>query len=164
MQFQWLLLFFYILIIRKILVWIIFVLFLDRETHFAFIETLQLSKSLGKLNVRGGKASTKKLTLISCSCAAAPVSDSFWKIGSCEMLVDAVATLFVFACEMWCGAEIDSTSVRVSDILSMVVEWMTVFPDDGFDDDYIFGWEIWLLAKMNFPMQINLSSGTHLFG
>lgn len=56
-------------------------------------------------------------------------------MGSCEMLVDAVATLFVFACEIFCGADIDSTSVRVSDILSMVVELMTVFPDDGFDDD-----------------------------
>lgn len=56
-------------------------------------------------------------------------------MGSCEMLVDAVATLFVIACEIFCGADIDSTSVRVSDILSMVVELMTVFPDDGFDDD-----------------------------
>lgn len=29
----------------------------------------------------------------------------------------------------------DSTSVRGSDILSIVVELMIVLPDDGFDDD-----------------------------
>lgn len=78
----------------------------------------------------------KKLTLFSCSCAAAPASESFWKIGSCEMLVVAVViALLLFACEMRCGVEIDSTSVRASDMLSMVVELITVFTDDGFDDD-----------------------------
>lgn len=51
-------------------------------------------------------------------------------MGSCEMLVITVADIFDGA------AAIDSTSVRASDMLSIVVELiMVVLPDDGFDDD-----------------------------
>lgn len=51
-------------------------------------------------------------------------------MGSCEMLVATVADIFDG------GATIDSTSVRASDMLSIVVELIMVFlPDDGFDDD-----------------------------
>lgn len=51
-------------------------------------------------------------------------------MGSCEILVATVVDVFDG------GATIDSTSVRASDMLSMVVElMMVVLPDDGFDDD-----------------------------
>lgn len=59
-------------------------------------------------------------------CSASPSN-----IGSCEILVMSSPVWFSGA------AATDSTSVRVSDILSIVVELMIVFlPDDGFDDDY----------------------------
>lgn len=51
-------------------------------------------------------------------------------MGSCEILVGTVPDIFDGT------ATIDSTSVRASDMLSIVVELMIVFlPDDGFDDD-----------------------------